>query len=156
MSTSVGQMSGLSMIIKRALEGRISPLNFMLSLGFFSSLVLLYISLHVYFFAMSKDIGESREKLDMIMDRNVRLTAAYNELISPERIIPIAERFGMRAGSPGEVRRLALYEDKKFLKRKTPAVARSGTAGTQDGAARTQPGTVNTQGGMQEINPESR
>jgi len=77
-----GDSSGLSFIVKRALEGRISPLNFLLLLGFISSLVLLYISLHFY------------------------------DLVSAERIIPISKKLGLRAGTPHEVRRLAIYEER--------------------------------------------
>ncbi|UCF06680.1 MAG: hypothetical protein JSV33_06555 [bacterium] len=110
MSTNMNLQSGISLIVKRALEGRISPLNFMLVLGFFSSLVLLYISLHVYLFTISKDITTNRERRAEMMDQNTRLTAIYNDLIAPERIIPLVERMGLRAGSGEEVKRFALYE----------------------------------------------
>jgi len=107
----------MSLIIKRALEGRISPLSFMLILGFFSSLVLLYISLHVYFFSISQDISKDSERLGALMDSNVRLMAKYNELISADRIIPLVEKRGFRACTPDEMERVALYEDKKLKKK---------------------------------------
>jgi len=100
--------SGVYLFIKRALEGRMTPLTILLVVGFFSSLILLYISLGVYFFNMSNDIVASHERLDVLRDANVRLTAVYNDLAAPGRIIPMAQGFGMRAGSSGEVQRLAL------------------------------------------------
>jgi hypothetical protein len=94
--------------MRRALEGRLTPLTFLLILGFFSSLVLLYISLHVYFFNVSNEIVADRERVDVLMDANVRLTAVYNELAAPARILPMAKELGMRASAPEEMRRLAL------------------------------------------------
>jgi hypothetical protein len=115
MSTNTGYPSGPYTIFKRALEGRVTPLTFLLILGFFSSLVLLYISLHVYFFNISNDIVASSERVDGLMDTNVRLMAVYNELAAPARIIPMAQALGMRAGSTDEVRRLALRFDAKSV-----------------------------------------
>jgi hypothetical protein len=113
MSTNTGYSFGMYPFIKRALEGRVTPLTFLLILGFFSSLVLLYISLHVYFFNISNEIVTNRERLDILMDANVRLMAVYNDLSSPGRIIPMAQGLGMRAGASEEVRRLALRRDAK-------------------------------------------
>lgn len=101
----------ITILIKRALEGNVSPLNFVLILGFFSSLVLLYIALHVHCYAVSQDINESSDELEILTDRNAVLTARYNDLVSPDRIIPLAEEMGMRPGTPDEVRRFALYEN---------------------------------------------
>jgi len=115
MNANTGYPSGLFLVVKRALEGRVTPLTFLLILGFFSSLVLLYISLHVYFFNISNDIVASGERVDALMDANVRLVAVYNELASPGRIIPMAQGFGLRAGSTDEVRRLALRLDAKSV-----------------------------------------
>jgi hypothetical protein len=116
MNANAGYPSGLEAIFKRALEGRITPLTFLLILGFFSSLVLLYISLHVYFFNISGDIVASSERVDALMDANVRLMAVYNELAAPGRIIPLAQGLGMRAGATDEVQRLALRYDSKSLR----------------------------------------
>ena len=113
MSTNTGDSSGMYHFIKRALEGRVTPLQFLLILGFFSSLMLLYISLHVHFFNMSNEIVMNRERLDVLMDANVRLMAVYNDLSSPGRIIPMAQGLKMRPGSSGEVRRLALRRGAK-------------------------------------------
>jgi len=113
MNTNTGYPSGLHLLIKRALQGRVTPLSFLLILGFFSSLVLLYISLHVYFFNISNDILASSERVDVLMETNVRLMAAYNELAAPGRIIPMARGFGMQAGSTDEVQRLTLRFDAK-------------------------------------------
>lgn len=110
MNTNSGY-SGFSLVLKRALEGRISPVTFLLILGFFSTLVLLYISLHVYLFNVSNEIAASSERVDALMDANVRLMASYNVLASPGRIIPMARDLGMRAGSIDEVHRLALRID---------------------------------------------
>ena len=106
------KMHGFSIttLIKRALEGNVSPLNFVLVLGFFSSLVLLYIALHIHCYTVSQDLNEKSERLELLMDQNAFLTARHNELVSPDRIIPLVERMGMRPGKPDEVRRFALYE----------------------------------------------
>ena len=111
MQSNTRDSSRMYLFVKRALEGRISPVSFLLILGCLSSLVLLYISLQVHFYNVSNEIVASREKLDYLMDRNVRLTARYNELASPGRIIPMAQELGMRAGSSEEVHRLALHKD---------------------------------------------
>jgi hypothetical protein len=108
MNSNSGYSSGFYLLVKRALEGRVTPLTFLLILGFFSTLVLLYISLHVYFFNISNEISASSERVDALMDANVRLMASYNVLASPGRIIPMARDLGMRAGSTEEVHRLAL------------------------------------------------
>jgi hypothetical protein len=115
MNANTGYPSGLYTIVKRALQGRITPLTFLLILGFFSSLVLLYISLHVYFFNISNDIVASSERVDALMDTNVRLMAVYNDLAAPGRIIPMAQGLGLRAGATDEVRRLALRFDAKSV-----------------------------------------
>jgi hypothetical protein len=115
MNANTGYPSGLYTIVKRALQGRITPLTFLLILGFFSSLVLLYISLHVYFFNISNDIAASSERVDALMDTNVRLMAVYNDLAAPGRIIPMAQGLGLRAGATDEVRRLALRFDAKSV-----------------------------------------
>jgi hypothetical protein len=111
MSTNGGYSSGFYLLVKRALEGRVTPLTFLLILGFFSTLVLLYISLHVYFFNISNEISASSERVDALMDANVRLMSSYNVLASPGRIIPMARGLGMRAGMTEEVQRLALHID---------------------------------------------
>ncbi len=111
MNQNSGYSSGFYLLVKRALEGRITPLTFLLILGFFSTLVLLYISLHVYFFNISNEISASSERVDTLMDANVRLMASYNVLASPGRIIPMARDLGMRAGSSEEVERFALRID---------------------------------------------
>ena len=101
---------GITTIIRRALEGNMSSFNFALVLGFFSSLVILYIALHVHCYTVSEDLTKNTEKLELLMDQNAFLTARYNDLISPDRIIPLVEQMGMRPGSPEEVRKFALYE----------------------------------------------
>ncbi len=101
---------GITTLIRRALEGNMSPFNFALVLGFFSSLVILYIALHVHCYTVSEGITDSTEKLELLLDQNAFLTARYNDLVSPDRIIPLVERMGMRPGTPEQVRRFALYE----------------------------------------------
>lgn len=101
---------GITTLVRRALEGNMSPFNFALVLGFFSSLVILYIALHVHCYTVSEGITESTEKLELLLDQNAFLTARYNDLVSPERIIPLVEQMGMQPGTPEQVRRFALYE----------------------------------------------
>ena len=100
-------------IIKRSLEGNVSPFNFALILGFFSSLVILYIALHVHSYTISDDLTQRTEQLELLMDQNAFLAARYNDLVSPDRIIPLVEQMGMRPGTPDEVRRFALHEDRE-------------------------------------------
>ncbi|MBN1884975.1 MAG: hypothetical protein JW876_05580 [Candidatus Krumholzibacteriota bacterium] len=116
-------------IVRQALHGRLSSLNFLLLLGFFSTIVLLYISLHVHFFSISQQIADSTDRLEMLRGRNVVLTASYNDLVSPERIIPIATGYGMRAGSPGEMTRLALYGRGGRVTREHLGLAKAATGG---------------------------
>jgi len=116
MNANTGCSSGLNLIIKRALEGRITPLLFLLVLGFFSSLALLYISLHVYFFNLSNDIATSSDHVDALMETNVRLMASYNELTAPARIIPMALELGMRPGTAENTQRLVLLIDGESIK----------------------------------------
>jgi cell division protein FtsL len=111
MNANNDHTSGLYPYVRRALEGRVTPLMFLIILGFFSSLVLLYISLNVHFFNMSNEIVASRERLDVLTNANVRLMAVYNELSAPGRIIPMAKGLGMRAGASEEMRRVALHRD---------------------------------------------
>jgi len=110
-STSKTQTYGLSLFIKKALEGRIGPMNFILLLGFVSSLLLLYISLHFYFFNISEQIELCTEREKVLMNESARLQTEYNDLTSPERIIPLAKKLRMRASTPEEVERLAVYEE---------------------------------------------
>ncbi len=111
MRTDAGLMNNLSLIVKKALDGRVSPFNFLLLLGFISSVVLLYISLHVHFSTLSANISYGFQQREDLRDQKNFLTAEYNRLISPERIIPLALEDGLKAGSPGEISRLAFYEN---------------------------------------------
>ena len=111
MKTNTGFLNYISLIVKKALEGRMSPFNFLIMLGFVSSLFLLYISLHVHFFDLSSKIDERRRRIEKLRDRKTHLTAEYNKLTSRTRIIPIVQDLGLRAGSPAEIKRLAYYEN---------------------------------------------
>ncbi|RJR29426.1 MAG: hypothetical protein C4574_03555 [Candidatus Latescibacterota bacterium] len=113
MSPRENGRSGIYGFAKRVLEGRVSPLQFIVLLGSFSTLVLLYISLHVCFFNVSTEIADESERLEALMERNVRLMSRYNELAAPARIIPLARGLGMRPGSNDDVERLAVSGDPK-------------------------------------------
>ncbi|HUV35682.1 MAG TPA: hypothetical protein VMX58_01950 [Patescibacteria group bacterium] len=121
---------GITTIIRRALEGNVSPLNFALVLGFFSSLVILYIALHVQSYSVSEDLTERTEHLELLLDQHALLTAHYNDLVSPDRIIPLVEQMGMRPGSPEEVRRFALYDSRE---RESEEINRWATVTTAEG-----------------------
>lgn len=121
---------GITTIIRRALEGNVSPLNFALVLGFFSSLVILYIALHVHCYSVSENLNERTEQLELLLDQNAFLTARYNDLVAPDRIIPLVEQMGMRPGSPEEVRRFALYE---YRDGEPEEIERSATVTTAEG-----------------------
>lgn len=99
-----------SMLIRRALEGKIGTVGLILILGFFSSLILLYISLHVYFIDVSQRIESDRTRLLRLSNDNLYLKSQYHELISPKKIIPLARRLGMRPGRSEEVMNIAVRE----------------------------------------------
>ena len=138
MNTSKTHSYGLSLFIKKALEGRIGPMNFILLLGFVSSLLLLYISLHFYFFNISEQIELCTERERALMNESARLLTEYNDLTSPERIMPLAKKLRMRASTPDEVERLAVFEE-DARDRGTPAWARADigdSEGSFDGIGR--------------------
>lgn len=107
MRQASGYFEQLSMIVKRALEGRMGPFNFLIILGFFSSLVLLYISLHVHLDGISTKIDEGTSLRQALEDEKIFLMSKRNELISADRIIPLAEAAGMRPGAPDQIHRVA-------------------------------------------------
>jgi cell division protein FtsL len=131
MNANKSHSYGLSLFIKKALEGKIGPMNFILLLGFVSSLLLLYISLHFYFFNISEQIELCTEREKALMNESARLLTEYNDLASPERIIPLAKKLRMRASMPEEVERLAVFED-GARDAGTPAWARADIDGTDD------------------------
>ena len=97
----------LSMMVKRALEGKMGPFNFLVILGFFSSLVLLYISLHVHLDGISTRIEEGTRLRQALEDEKICLVLRRNELVSADRIIPMAEAAGMQPGTPDQIHRVA-------------------------------------------------
>jgi hypothetical protein len=107
MNTGQRYIDHLSMIVKRALEGKMGPFNFLIILGFFSSLVLLYISLHVHLDGISKQIEEGTRLRKSLKDERICLMTARNRLASAERIIPLAEAAGMQPGVPDQIHRIA-------------------------------------------------
>lgn len=96
---------------RRVLEGRVSPLQFLIIVGAFATLLLLYISLHVCFFTLSTELEAANVHRDALTESNARLIERYNELAAPARIIPLARDLGMRAGAHDEVERFALDEE---------------------------------------------
>lgn len=111
MRTSSEGTSRLHEFTRRVLEGRVSPLQFLIIVGAFATLLLLYISLHVCFFNLSTELEAASIHRDALTDRNARLIEAYNELAAPARIIPLARELGMRAGAYDEIERYALDEE---------------------------------------------
>ena len=120
MSKRNTDLFGLSLIIKKTIEGRVGPLSFILLLGFVSSVLLLYISLGFHIFSISEQLDAASEREKMLQNENGRLRSTYNELTSREKIIPYAELLDMRECTSGEVERLAVYEqddDKETVSR---------------------------------------
>jgi hypothetical protein len=101
---------GISTLVRRAIEGRIGPLNFLIVLGSLSSLLLLYISLHVHAESLTTRIEECRKRCDMLRDEKTCLMAVRNDLSKAERILPLVERFGMVPGNAEQIHRVACYE----------------------------------------------
>jgi hypothetical protein len=128
MSKRNTDLFGLSMIIKKAIEGRVGPLSFILLLGFISSLLLLYISLGFHIFSISEQLDAANEREKMLQNENGRLRSTYNELTSREKIIPYAKLFDMRECTSGEVERLAVYEQDDDME----TVSRWARAGNAD------------------------
>ncbi len=128
MSKHNTDLFGLSLIIKKAIEGRVGPLSFILLLGFVSSLLLLYISLGFHIFSISEQLDAAVEREKMLQNENGRLKSTYNELTSREKIIPYAELLDMRECTSGEVERLAVYEQDDD----TETVSRWARAGNED------------------------
>ena len=106
-------------------------MNFILLLGFVSSLLLLYISLHFYFFTISEQIELCTEREKVLMNESARLLTEYNDLSSPKRILPLAEKLHMRASTPEEIERLAVYEEDSGGA-DSPAWARANTNDSHD------------------------
>ncbi len=131
MSKRSTDLFGLSLIIKRAIEGRIGPLSFILLLGFISSVLLLYISLGFHIFSISEQLDAAIEREKMLQNENGRLRSTYNELTSREKIIPYAKLLEMRECTSGEVERLAVYEQENDAE----TVARWARAGSEDAVA---------------------
>ena len=110
MSKRNTDLFGFSLFIKKAIEGRVGPLSFILLLGFISSLLLLYISLGFHIFSVSEQLDAAIEREKMLQNENGRLRSTYNELTSRDKIIPLAEQLDMRECTSGEVERLAVFE----------------------------------------------
>jgi len=110
MNTVQRYINHLSMMVKKALEGKMGPFNFLIILGFFSSLVLLYISLHVHLDGISTRIDEGMRQRQILEDERINLISRMNELTSAERIIPLAKALGMEPGSPDQIHRVAYCE----------------------------------------------
>ena len=98
----------VSMIIVKALKGKVSTFGLILILGFFSSFLLLYISLHIYFFDISRRIEASRTRLTRLANENLYLKSKYNELTSAKRIIPLAKKLGMMPAEAGDITNVAV------------------------------------------------
>ncbi|OQX84270.1 MAG: hypothetical protein B6D63_04995 [Candidatus Latescibacteria bacterium 4484_7] len=108
-----------SIIVKRALEGKISPVSFVLVLGFFASTLLLYISLHVYFLDLSQRIEADRLKANRLMNEKLYLSSEYDRLTSPEKIIPVAVSYGLKPAGPENIKRVA-FSRKNSSRRRAP------------------------------------
>ena len=79
MNTVQKYINHLSMMVKKALEGKMGPFNFLIILGFFSSLVLLYISLHVHLDGISTRIDEGARQRQILEDEKGRSWEARAE-----------------------------------------------------------------------------
>ena len=78
MSKRNTDLFGLSLIIKKTIEGRVGPLSFILLLGFVSSVLLLYISLGFHIFSISEQLDAASEREKMLQNENGRLRSTYN------------------------------------------------------------------------------
>ena len=79
------------------------------------------------------------DKVKILKEKNVCLKAEYNDLISPERIIPIVQGFGMRPGSPDEMRRFAVYQDFRIGESAAAGLAQAGQVGNRGVSLQTVP-----------------
>jgi len=101
---------GAALVLRRAFEGKIGALNFLIALGFLLSLLLLFVSLHVHFETVSRRIDDGTRRRNSLRDEKTRLISLRNDLVAPERILPLAEMAGLGPGSPQQVHRVACYE----------------------------------------------
>ncbi len=122
----------LTTMMKRAMEGRMGPVNFLIILGFFSSLILLYISLHVQLDGISTRIEEGTRLRQALEDEKLFLMSRRNELASAERIIPLAEAAGMQPGEPDRIHRIAFYRTNDSGVKEETRWALGGGAGRTD------------------------
>lgn len=97
-------------LFRKAIEGKIGAFNFLITLGFLLSLLLLFVSLHVHFETISRRIEDGNRHRSSLRDQKTRLISERNDLVSPERILPLAEKSGLEPGSPRQVHRVAWYE----------------------------------------------
>lgn len=139
MRTHTDYLNTVVHVVRRTLEGRISPLNFLLILGFFSSLVLLYISLHVHYATISENIHRDTVQREKLIEEKIYLTAEHNKLTSPERIIPLVRELGLRAGQADEVTRVAYYRNQKEYSEPENHWAQSGIFGSITDLPGTEP-----------------
>ena len=117
MSAGQRYINHLSMMVKRALEGKMGPFNFLIIMGFFSTLVLLYISLHVHLDGISTKIEDGRRVRQALEDEKICLMSSRNELVSADRIIPLAEAAGLHPGMPDQIHRVAYCEPDEMTDR---------------------------------------
>lgn len=117
MSTGQRYINHLSMMVKRTLEGKMGPFNFLIILGFFSTLVLLYISLQVHLDGIYKEIEAGTRVRKALETEQVCLMSRWNKLVSADRIIPLAEAAGLHPGVPDQIHRVAYCEPGKMTDR---------------------------------------
>ena len=128
MKTYSHYLDTVTIVLRKTFEGRLSPLNFLLLLGFFSSLVMLYISLHVHFHSLAERISNGEKTREMLREEKIYLIAEQDRLTSHERIIPIVKDLGFRAGNASEISRIALYFDRQQFRREAPFWAQAQAA----------------------------
>lgn len=126
-------------MIKRTLEGKISPLSFLLIVGFISSLVMLYISLHVHFQTLAGDINDNTVLRERLVEEKSRLTAEHDRLSSPERIIPLVMEQGLIAGGSDDIKRVAYYNSYKLFRKEAAWWAQAAAAGEDEGLPHASP-----------------
>ena len=108
----------ISGIVQKILTGKITPFNFLVLLGFIASLSLLYIYMQIYCSSLSDRINSCTTEMRSLRKENIKLMVEYNQLIKPERIIPMALKLGMKRGSSHSINDLTLERNQRLFREK--------------------------------------
>jgi len=121
----------MPLIVRRTMQGRITPVNFLILVGFAATLALFYICMHVYSYTISEQLSSASARARFLREKRIWLMADYNSLISPDKIIPEVQRMGMRPGSRVDISELTLYGNDRLLTNDNKQVSKVSSIGIE-------------------------